>query len=306
MADPRALGKVAVLMGGPSAEREISLLSGNGVLAALREKGVDAHAFDPKERELFDLKREGFSRAFIALHGRFGEDGTVQGALEVLGIPYTGSGVMASALAMDKWRTKLVWLAAGIPTPRFAIAEPGTDWARVLDRLGLPVFVKPAHEGSTLGITKVRTAADLAPAIAFAATFDPLVIVEESVEGQELTASVLGEEALPLVRIEAPGGNYDYRNKYFTDDTKYHCPCGLPQDKEAALQALVLRAFRLAGCSGWGRVDLMLDGRGDPSLLEINTSPGMTGHSLVPMAARATGLSYEDLCVRILEGASVG
>ncbi len=305
MADPRALGKVAVLMGGPSAEREISLLSGNGVLAALREKGVDAHAFDPKERELFDLKREGFSRVFIALHGRFGEDGTVQGALEVLGIPYTGSGVMASALAMDKWRTKLVWLAAGIPTPRFAIAEPDTDWARVLDRLGLPVFVKPAREGSTLGITKVRTAADLAPAVAFAATFDPLVIVEEFVEGQELTASILGDEALPLVRIEAPGGNYDYQNKYFTDDTKYHCPAGVRPDVEAAIRRDALAAFRVLGCRGWGRADVMLRADGTYSFLEMNTSPGMTGHSLVPIAARAVGIAYPDLCLRILEGAAL-
>ncbi|MBX3675262.1 MAG: D-alanine--D-alanine ligase, partial [Burkholderiales bacterium] len=237
--------------------------------------------------------------------GRFGEDGTVQGALEVMGIPYTGSGVMASALAMDKWRTKLVWLAAGIPTPRFAIAEPGTDWARVLDRLGLPVFVKPAHEGSTLGITKVRTAADLAPAIAFAATFDPLVIVEEFVEGQELTASVLGEEALPLVRIEAPGGNYDYQNKYFTDDTKYHCPAGVRPDVEAAIRRDALAAFRVLGCRGWGRADAMLRADGTYSFLEMNTSPGMTGHSLVPMAARAVGIDYPDLCLRILEGAAL-
>ncbi len=297
-------GKVAVLMGGPSAEREISLISGKAVLAALREKGVDAHAFDPKERDLFDLKREGFARVFIALHGRFGEDGTVQGALEVLGIPYTGSGVMASALAMDKWRTKLVWIGAGIPTPRFAIAEPDTDWARVLDRLGLPVFVKPAREGSTLGITKVRSAADLAPALAFAGKFDPLVIVEESFEGQELTAAIVGDEALPLVRIEAPGGNYDYQNKYFTDDTKYHCPAGVRPEVEAAIRRDTLAAFRALGCRGWGRADVMLRADGKYSFLEMNTSPGMTGHSLVPMAARAVGLDYPDLCVRILEGAA--
>jgi D-alanine-D-alanine ligase len=304
MAEARRMGKVAVLMGGPSAEREISLISGKAVLGALRDKGVDANAFDPKERELFDLKREGFDRAFIALHGRFGEDGTVQGALEVMGIPYTGSGVMASALAMDKWRTKLVWIAAGIPTPRFAIAEPDTDWARVLDSLGLPVFVKPAREGSTLGITKVRTAADLAPAIAFAATFDPLVIVEEFFEGQELTASILGDEALPLVRIEAPGGNYDYQNKYFTDDTKYHCPAGVRPDVETAIRREALAAFRVLGCRGWGRADVMLRPDGSWSFLEMNTAPGMTGHSLVPIAARAVGLSYPDLCLRILEGAT--
>ena len=304
MADARRMGRVAVLMGGPSAEREISLISGKAVLAALREKGVDAHAFDPKERELFDLKREGFDRAFIALHGRFGEDGTVQGALEVLGIPYTGSGVMASALAMDKWRTKLVWIAAGIPTPRFAIADANSDFPRIVEALGLPLFVKPAREGSTLGITKVRTAADLAPAVAFAATFDPLVIVEEFVEGQELTASILGDQALPLVRIEAPGGNYDYQNKYFTDDTKYHCPAGVRPDVEAAIRRDALASFRVLGCRGWGRADVMLRADGTYAFLEMNTSPGMTGHSLVPIAARAVGLSYPDLCLRILEGAT--
>ena len=304
MADARRMGRVAVLMGGPSAEREISLISGKAVLAALREKGVDAHAFDPKERELFDLKREGFDRAFIALHGRFGEDGTVQGALEVLGIPYTGSGVMASALAMDKWRTKLVWIAAGIPTPRFAIADANSDFPRIVEALGLPLFVKPAREGSTLGITKVRTAADLAPAVAFAATFDPLVIVEEFVEGQELTASILGDQALPLVRIEAPGGNYDYQNKYFTDDTKYHCPAGVRPDFEAAIRRDALASFRVLGCRGWGRADVMLRAAGTYAFLEMNTSPGMTGHSLVPIAARAVGLSYPDLCLRILEGAT--
>ena len=304
MADARAFGKVAVLMGGTSAERDISLLSGNGVLAALRSRGVDAHAFDPKERDLLDLRREGFDRAFIALHGRFGEDGTVQGALEVMGIPYTGSGVMASALAMDKWRTKLVWMASGIPTPRFAIAEPDTDWAQVLGRLGLPVIVKPAHEGSTLGITKVRAAADLAPAIAFAATFDPLVIVEEFVGGQELAASILGGEALPLVRIEAPGGNYDYQNKYFTDDTRYHCPAGVRPDVEAAIRRDTLAAFRVLGCRGWGRADVMLRADGTYAFLEMNSSPGMTGHSLVPMAARAVGIDYPELCVRILAAAA--
>jgi D-alanine-D-alanine ligase len=305
VADARAFGKVAVLMGGPSAEREISLLSGNGVLEALRSRGIDAHAFDPKERDLFELRRENFTGVFIALHGRFGEDGTVQGALEVMCIPYTGSGVMASALAMDKWRTKLVWMASGIPTPRFAIAEPGTDWASVLGRLGLPVIVKPAHEGSTLGITKVRTAADLAPAIAFAATFDPLVIVEEFVDGEELAAAVLGGEALPLVRIEAPGGNYDYQNKYFTDDTRYHCPAGVRPDVEAAIRRDTLAAFRVLGCRGWGRADVMLREDGTYAFLEMNSSPGMTSHSLVPMAAGALGIDYPELCVRILAAAAL-
>jgi D-alanine-D-alanine ligase len=304
MAEARALGKVAVLMGGPSAEREISLISGNAVLAALRGKGVDAHAFDPSERELFDLRREGFARAFIALHGRFGEDGTVQGALEVMGIPYTGSGVMASALAMDKWRTKLVWLAAGIPTPRYAVVDSGTDWARLAGDLGLPLIVKPAREGSTLGLTKVRAAGELAAAHALAAKFDPLVLAEEFVEGQELTASILGEEALPLVRIEAPQGNYDYKNKYFTDETKYHCPAGIRADLEDEIRRVALESFRVLGCRGWGRADVMLRADGTFSLLEMNTSPGMTGHSLVPIAARAVGISYPDLCLRVLEGAT--
>ena len=299
------LGKVAVLMGGPSAEREISLLSGNGVLSALRSKGVDAHAFDPRERELFDLKREGFARAFIALHGRFGEDGTVQGALEVMGIPYTGSGVMASALAMDKWRTKLVWLASGIPTPRYEVVTAATDWAALAATLGLPMIVKPAREGSTLGLSKVADAADLPAAFALAAKHDSLVIAEEFVAGQELTASILGEEALPLIRIEAPQGNYDYRNKYFTDDTRYHCPSGIRADLDAAIRAVALASFRVLGCRGWGRADVMLRADGSFSFLEMNTSPGMTGHSLVPMAARAVGIDYPDLCLRILEGAAL-
>ena len=301
-----ALGKVAVLMGGPSAEREISLISGRAVLAALRGKGVDAHAFDPAEREIFELKREGFARVFIALHGRFGEDGTVQGALEVMRVPYTGSGVMASALAMDKWRTKLVWDASGIPTPRFAMVTAAADWDKVAQHLGMPVIVKPVREGSTIGLTKVTSPRDLPAAFEAARKYDELVIAEEFIAGQELTASILGESALPLVRIEAPQGNYDYQNKYFTDDTKYICPCGLPAQVEERLKALALDSFEALGCAGWGRVDLMLDAGGDPWLLEANTSPGMTGHSLVPMAARAIGISYEDLCVKILEGSHVG
>jgi len=295
--------KVAVLMGGPSAEREISLISGKAVLAALRSKGVDAHAFDPAERELFDLKREGFRRAFIALHGRFGEDGTVQGALEVMRIPYTGSGVMASALAMDKWRTKLVWDASGIATPRFAMVTAATNWDKVVDLLGLPVIVKPSREGSTIGLTKVQAAAELPAAYALAAKYDDMVLAEEFVAGQELTASVLGETALPLVRIEAPQGNYDDRNKYFTDDTRYFCPSGLDAALEEELKAQTLRAFRVLGCRGWGRADVMVRPDGTYSFLELNTAPGMTGHSLVPIAAKAAGMSYADLCVRILEGA---
>lgn len=303
-----AFGKVAVLLGGPSAEREVSFMSGRGVLAALREKGVDAHPFDPAERDLWELKRDGFARVFIALHGRFGEDGTVQGALETLGIPYTGSGVMASALAMDKWRTKLVWLASGIPTPRYRLVDARTDWMRVVAELGLPLIVKPAREGSTIGITKVTTVdhGELAAAGVEAARHDPLVLVEEFVRGQELTASIVNGRALPLIRIEAPQGNYDYHSKYFSDETKYFCPAGLPEAVEFEIRATCLRAFDVIGCTGWGRVDLILREDGSYSLLEVNTSPGMTGHSLVPMAAKAAGWSYPDLCVEILRGAHVG
>lgn len=299
-------GKVAVLLGGKSAEREISLMSGNGVLKALRSKGVDAHAFDPAERDLFDLKRERYARCFIALHGRGGEDGTLQGALEVLGIPYTGSGVLGSALAMDKARAKLVWQAKGLPTPAYESLESAGDMRAVAGRLGLPLIVKPVKEGSSIGITKVRAAGELEEAYALAANYDSAVIAEKCIEGPEYTASIVGDEALPLIRIEAPQGNYDYRNKYFTDDTKYICPCGLPAKKEETLQALALDSFKLLGCAGWGRIDLMLDAKNDPWLLEVNTSPGMTGHSLVPIAARAVDMSYEDLCVKILAGAHVG
>jgi D-alanine-D-alanine ligase len=302
-----AFGKVAVLLGGKSAEREISLMSGNGVLRALRAKGVDAHAFDPAQRELFDLKREGYQHCFIALHGRGGEDGTIQGALELLGLPYTGSGVMGSAIAMDKWRTKMIWIANGLPTPRFRILHEKENWASVARELGLPLIVKPANEGSTLGLTKVLSTKQLPEAYELAAKkYRDLALAEQFIDGPEYTASIVAEAALPLIRIEAPQGNYDYQNKYFTDDVKYLCPCGLPAKKEQELQALCLRAFRLAGCTGWGRIDLMLDSKKRPWLLEVNTSPGMTSHSLVPMAARAAGLSYEDLCVKILGGAHVG
>ena len=301
-------GKVAVLMGGPSAEREISLLSGNAVLAALRERGVDAHPFDPAERNLFDLVAEGYARVFIALHGRFGEDGTVQGALETLQIPYTGSGVMASALAMDKWRTKLVWLASGIPTPRYRIATAATDWMAVVAELGLPLIVKPAREGSTIGITKVASVDhdELRLAWTEASRHDALVLIEEFVTGTELTASIVNGRALPLIRIEAPQGNYDYHHKYFSDETKYFCPSGLPQALEDEIRAKALAAFDVVGCSGWGRLDLILRGDGSESFLEVNTSPGMTGHSLVPMAARQAGTSFPDLCIEILRGAHVG
>ncbi len=301
-------GKVAVLMGGPSSEREISLLSGNAVLAALQSQGVDAHAYDPAARPVYELKRDGFDRVFIALHGRFGEDGTVQGALEVLGIPYTGSGVMASALAMDKWRTKLVWLACGIPTPRYRVVDATTDWWSVVAELGLPLIVKPAREGSTIGITRVTRVDndELRAAYATAAKHDELVIVEEFVTGTELTASILGDAALPLIRIEAPDGNYDYHNKYFSDDTKYYCPSGIDAAIERQIQAQALTAFRVVGCSGWGRLDLILKPDGRWTFLEVNTSPGMTGHSLVPMAAKQAGRTFAELCVAILRGAHVG
>jgi len=291
---------VAVLLGGRSAEREISLLSGNAVLAALKRQGADAHAFDPAERTLEDLKREGFTRAHIALHGRYGEDGTVQGALELLGIPYTGSGVMASAIAMDKWRTKLIWQAVGIPTPRYALLDAGSDYAAVAKELGLPLIVKPANEGSTIGLSKVTAASQLAQAHALAAQSDALVLAEEFIDGTELTAAILNDVPLPLVRIQPPG-LYDYQAKYFSDETKYFCPSGLPAAQEKTIQELALKAYRIIGCRGWGRVDVMLSKDGRPSLLEVNTSPGMTSHSLVPMAAKQAGLSFDELCMMILE-----
>jgi len=301
-------GKVAVLLGGPSAEREISLLSGNAVLKALRERGVDAHPFDPAQRTLHDLVTDRFARVFIALHGRFGEDGTVQGALETLRIPYTGSGVMASALAMDKWRTKLVWLASGIPTPRYRVVDSRTDWMSVVAELGVPLIVKPAREGSTIGITKVTSVDhdELRLGYESAARHDDLVLVEEFVGGVELTASIVNGRALPLIRIEAPQGNYDYHNKYFSDDTKYFCPSGIDDALEREIRARSLEAFDVVGCRGWGRLDLILRPDGSYSFLEVNTSPGMTGHSLVPMAAKQAGTSFADLCIEILEGAHVG
>jgi D-alanine-D-alanine ligase len=301
-------GKVAVLMGGPSAEREISFLSGNAVLKALVEKGVEAHAFDPAERDLWTLREERFDRAFIALHGRFGEDGTVQGALETLKIPYTGSGVMASALAMDKWRTKLVWQATGIPTPRYRVVTVATDWMRVVAELGLPLIVKPARVGSSIGITKVASVDrdELALAHVEAEKHDDLVLVEELVAGTELTVGILAGRALPAIRIEAPQGNYDYHHKYFSDATKYFCPSGLPAAKEREIEAASLAAFDVVGCSGWGRLDLILRADGSFSFLEVNTSPGMTGHSLVPMAAKQAGIPFADLCLTILRGAHVG
>jgi D-alanine-D-alanine ligase len=303
---PHAFGKVAVLMGGRSAEREISLKSGAMVLAALTKSGVDAHAFDPRDTRLEELKTQGFDRAFIILHGRFGEDGTIQGALEYLGVPYTGSGVMASALAMDKWRTKLLWQAAGLPTPPYELMAARTDFTELARRIGLPLMVKPAREGSSIGMSKVTSVEKLAPAYELARRYDDVVIAEHFIEGTELTAGILDEEALPLIRLETPRLFYDYEAKYFANDTRYLCPCGLADAVERGVQAQALSAFRVLGCSGWGRVDLMLDGQGGCWLLEANTIPGMTDHSLVPMAARARGISFEDLVLRILESAHVG
>ncbi|MDQ7988775.1 MAG: D-alanine--D-alanine ligase [Candidatus Dactylopiibacterium sp.] len=301
----RDFGRVAVLMGGPSGEREISLLSGNAVLRALREAGVDAHPFDPAERPVWALQDEGFARAFIALHGRFGEDGTVQGALQAMKIPYTGSGVMASAIAMDKWRTKLVWLAAGVPTPAYHMLTPETDFKAVIAGLGLPLFIKPAREGSSLGVTRVNSAEAFEAAFEAAYRLDPLVIAEQFVSGREMTAAVLGDTPLPLVRIEPLRGEYDYQNKYFTDDVRYHCPAGIPADVEAAIRRDALRAFRVLGCRGWARADVILREDGTYSFLEMNTSPGMTGHSLVPMAARVAGLEFGALCLDILAQAAL-
>jgi D-alanine-D-alanine ligase len=293
-------------MGGKSAEREISLKSGTMVLAALKKAGVDAHAFDPREENLDALKVQGYARAFIALHGRFGEDGTVQGALEYLGIPYTGSGVMASAIAMDKWRTKLLWQAAGLPTPPYQLMTARTDPAALASQIGLPLMVKPAREGSSIGMSKVTSVEKIMPAYELASRHDDVIVAERFIEGAEVTAAILGNEALPLIRLETPRVFYDYEAKYFADDTRYICPSGLPAGTEQAVQHKALEAFRLLGCSGWGRVDVMLDRAGHPYLLEVNTIPGMTDHSLVPMAARAKGIGFEQLVMTILEGAHVG
>ena len=301
-------GKVGVLMGGRSAEREVSIMSGTGVLHALKSRGIDAHAFDTGERSLAELAAERFDCVFIALHGRYGEDGSLQGALEQLGIPYTGSGVMASAVGMDKITTKILWLAKGIPTPRYATVTPGDDLDAVVAELGLPLIVKPPLEGSTIGITKVEQAEEFEAAVALAAGFDETILAEEFVTGREFTVAVLGSgkdaRALPIVEIVAPAGNYDYQNKYFTDDTQYHCPAQLPADLTGEIQKHAVAAYRALGCEGWGRVDVLVrESDMRPFLLEVNTSPGMTGHSLVPMAARAVGINYEDLCVEILRSA---
>ena len=299
-------GKVAVLLGGKSAERAVSLNSGGMVLNALRSRGVDALAFDPAERGLDALIGERFERAFIALHGRFGEDGTVQGVLEWLGIAYTGSGVLASALAMDKLRSKLLWHAEGLPTPPHAVLTKDSNLRTVARKLGVPLMVKPASEGSSIGMSKVRSAARLDEAYALAVNYDRVVIAEKFIDGTELTAGILGDQVLPLIKIETPRDFYDYEAKYIADDTRYIVPCGLSAARERDMQALCLKAFRALGCRGWGRVDMMLNRQGRAFVLEVNTVPGMTDHSLVPKAARAVGMSYEDLCLRILEAAHVG
>ncbi|HZV61971.1 MAG TPA: D-alanine--D-alanine ligase [Methylophilaceae bacterium] len=297
-------GKVAVLMGGRSAEREVSLKSGGAVLAALKRSGVDALPFDPAERPLHEL--QGFDCVFIALHGRYGEDGTIQGALELMDIPYTGSGVMASAVGMDKWRTKLLWRAAGIVTPNFELVQDGSDYAGIEARLGLPLFVKPANEGSSIGITKVKQKGGLKAAYEEAAKADPLVIAEKFVGGGEYTVGILGDMALPIIRIVPANEFYDYEAKYLRNDTQYLCPCGLPQEQEDRIRDEALQAFHVVGGRGWGRVDFLMDQAGGHHFLEVNTSPGMTDHSLVPMAAKAAGIDFDTLVLEILEMARVG
>jgi len=312
--DVKSLGKVAVLMGGSSAERPVSLMSGAGVLHALQSQGVDAHAFDPAERDLGELKTAGFARCFVALHGRHGEDGTVQGALELLGIPYTGSGVMASAVAMDKVMTKRVWTAEGLPTPAWRLLGKGQHTREatrgVPDALGLPLIVKPVREGSSFGVTKVSGYSEVMEAVTLAAQYDADVLCEEFITGDEVTCPVLGEgeaaTALPVIRIQAPDGNYDFEHKYISNDTRYLIPCGLPEAEEQEIQRIVVEAYRLLGCRGWGRADLMIRASDrKPFLLEMNTSPGMTSHSLVPKSAQQAGMSYEQLCLHLLAGATL-
>ena len=301
-------GKVAVLFGGTSAERDVSLNSGSRVLAALLRQGVNAHPFDPAEMPLDTLRV--FDRAFIALHGRHGEDGTIQGVLELMGIPYTGSGVMASALGMDKWRTKLLWQAAGLRVPEYALLTATSDFAEVEETFGLPLFVKPACEGSSIGITKVKRRGDLAAAYAAAAKYDPLVIAERGILGGEYTVGIIGQgdemQALPIIKIEPATEFYDYEAKYNRDDTRYLCPCALPEARELHIRAQALEAFRVLGGRGWGRVDFLMDEAGEAYFLEVNTSPGMTDHSLVPMAARVAGIDYDALVLKVLGLATLG
>jgi len=300
------LGKVVVIFGGESAERPVSLKSGAAVLAALNRIGVDAHAFDPAERPLAALREDGFARAFVAMHGRGGEDGSLQGALDLMKLPYTGSGVLASALAMDKWRSKLVMQAAGLPIPDYVMLDGDTDFAAMEARLGLPLFVKPANEGSSIGVTKVKTAGASRAAYAEARRYDDLVMAERFLAGGEYTVGIVGKRALPVIRIVPATEFYDYDAKYLRDDTEYRIPSGLPPATEARMQEMALRVFAVLGCRGWGRVDVMLDDAGNPYVLEVNTSPGMTDHSLVPMAARAAGISFEQLVAEVLGMAHCG
>lgn len=304
----KQFGKVGVLFGGRSAEREISIMSGTGVLEALKSRGVDAHAFDPAERSLAELADEKFDCVFIALHGRYGEDGSLQGVLEQLGVPYTGSGVMASSIAMDKIFTKKIWQHHQLPTPNYAVLTPDTELRSIPDELGLPLIIKPPHEGSTIGITKVNGYSDMKEAYALAAQFDDEVLAEEFIQGRELTVAILGigakAYALPVIEIVAPEGNYDYQNKYFTNDTQYLCPAPIDKELTENIQEICVAAYRALNCEGWARADVLLRASDNqPFLIEINTSPGMTGHSLVPMAARAAGMSYEDVCMEILQTA---
>jgi D-alanine-D-alanine ligase len=304
------LGKVGVLLGGKSGERDISLMSGKGVLDALISKGVNAHAFDPGQQAITELAAQEFDRVFIALHGRYGEDGTMQGLLEQMNLPYTGSGVLASALAIDKQATKRLWSSFNLATPRFAMLNANSDWQKIVQDLGLPIIVKPAREGSSLGLSKVTKLEDLPAAYALAAKLDRDVMAEQCIIGEELTCPIVGDgesaRALPVIRIVAPDSNYDYHNKYFSDDTKYLCPTGLDLALEEKVQELALSAYRALGCKGWGRADVMIDrATNQPYLLEMNTAPGMTGHSLVPMAAKAAGVEYADLVLWLLSKAGV-
>ena len=304
-------GKVGVLFGGRSSEREVSIMSGTGVLNALRARGVDAHAFDPATQSLGELEAAKFDRAFIALHGRGGEDGSIQGVLETLQIPYTGSGVQASALAIDKVFTKRIWETHKLPTPRYRVIESGqrAHLNAVADELRLPLIVKPPNEGSTIGISRVRGYSGMAEAFELARKYDDVVLAEEFIDGKELTCAILGQdteaEALPLVEIRAPDANYDYHNKYFGEETKYLCPAPIDAELSATIRNLSVQAYNALGARGWGRIDIMLSRRNEPYLLELNTSPGMTSHSLVPIAARATGIDYEDLALRILSLATL-
>ncbi|MDC0575757.1 D-alanine--D-alanine ligase [Nitrosomonadaceae bacterium] len=299
-------GKVAVLLGGRSNEREISLQSGRAVLEALKRRGVDAHPFDPANEPIEDLLRKKFNIAYIALHGRYGEDGTIQGGLELMGLPYTGSGVLASAIAIDKWRTKLLWQSIGINTPRYMMLNAESNLDIVIKELGLPLIIKPSREGSTIGLCKVTSAEGLRDAYQAAAKHDQAVLAEQFIEGMELTAAILGDTPLPLVRIEVSGELYDYEAKYLSLDTGYFCPSGLPPELEKRIQTQALQAYMILGCEGWGRIDLILDSSDKPYFLETNTSPGMTSHSLVPMAAKTAGISFDDLVIKILELAHVG